>query len=46
MELTWINKLRIMAVGGLGILFIRKAADALFYRREAGSNLLSISKKI
>lgn len=33
-------------VGGLGILFIRKAADGLSYRREAGTNLLSISKKI
>jgi len=32
-------------VGGLGILFIRKAADALSYRREDGSNLLSIGKK-
>lgn len=33
-------------VGGLGILFIRKAADELTYRRDGGCNLLVIGKKL
>ena len=33
-------------IGGLGIFLVRKTMDAMKYRREGGSNVLTIRKKI
>ena len=33
-------------IGGLGIFLVRKTMDAMEYRREGGSNVLTIRKKI